>query len=162
MKYIIKNQDSHVFQNRFFDLTTKQLLSPIETQNYVVIQVAQSHYNRGFSTAEHNQFCDLELTFSHTNSLLCSADTAFEKVDKFGIHLSLKGESHALKSTKKAFFQTLAINFKDGPSHELLHVIKEKAKICLGGKNMFKTVCCPVKRSPTFGDFHVINTLSYP
>lgn len=128
MKYIIKDSDTHIFQNRFYDFGTKQLLSPIETQNYVVVQVAQSLYNRGFSTAEHNQFCDLELTFSHTNSLLCSSGATFEKVDKFGLYISLRGENHTLKSTKKAAFQTLAINFKEGPSHALLHAISEKTQ----------------------------------
>ena len=128
MKYIVRDKDSRIFQNRFYDFGTKQLLSPIETQNYVVVQVAQSLYNRGFSTAEHNQFCDLELTFSHANSLSCSRGTTFEKVDKFGLYISLKGESHALKSTKKAAFQTLAINFKEGPLRPLLHSISEKTK----------------------------------
>jgi len=73
MKYIIQNNDQRIFQNRFYDLETKALLSPIETQNYTIIQVAESYYTHDFFIDNHQQFCDLELTFSHINGLLCAA-----------------------------------------------------------------------------------------
>ena len=128
MKYIIKTHDQRIFQNRFFDFKTKEPLSPIETQNYTIMQVAESNYTHGFSIDNHRQFCDLELTFSYTNGLLCAANDVYETVDKHGLYLSFKGESHALKCRRRSRFQTLAINIKDGPCTALLTAIQEKAK----------------------------------
>ncbi len=128
MRYIIKNHDYRIFQNRFFDLESGKLLSPIETQNYTIIQVAESYYTHDFLIDNHQQFCDLELTFSHMNGLMCSINGVFKTVDKNELHLTFSGEMHTLKSRRSARFQTLAINFKDGPCLPLLHAIKEKAK----------------------------------
>ena len=128
MKYFINEQDRKIFQNRFYDLETEELLCPIETQNYTIVQVAQSYYNGGFLIEDHNQFCDLELTFSHINGLLCATGGVFENVDKNQLYLSLKGDVHSLKSRKSARFQTLAINFKDGPCLPLLSAIMENSK----------------------------------
>ena len=134
MKYIIKNHDQRIFQNRFFDFETKEPLSPIETQNYTIMQVAESNYTRGFSIDDHRQFCDLELTFSYTGDLQCSANDVYETVDKHGLYLSFLGETHALKCKKRSRFQTLAINIKDGPCMPLLSAIKEKAQ---GGRTFY-------------------------
>lgn len=128
MKYIIKNHDRRIFQNRFYDFESGTLLSPVETQNYTVIQVADSYYTHGFSIEDHRQVSDLELTFSHMNGLRCSADGKFETVDKHGVYLSFKGERHALNCRRRCRFQTLAINFKDGACLALLQAVKEKGK----------------------------------
>lgn len=128
MKYLIKDKDHRVFQNRFYDFETDTLLSPIETQNYTVIQVAESHYNHGFVTEDHRQICHLELTFSLLNGLMCSADGSFEKLEKHGVYLSFQGEKHSLKSRKSASFWTLAVNFKDGPCLPLLQAIRAKGE----------------------------------
>ena len=128
MKYIIKNQDERIFQNRFFDFETKELLSPIETQNYTIIQVAESNYTHGFFIQDHRQFCDLEITFSYMNGLMCAANGVYETVDKHGLYLSFKGEVHALKCRRRSRFQTLAINIKDGPCSRLLDALKEKGR----------------------------------
>lgn len=128
MKYIIKNQDRHIFQNRFYDFDTENLLSPIETQNYSIIQVAQSYYNHGFTLKDHHQVCDLELTFSHMNGLLCATNGVYERVDKHKLYLSFHADIHALQSRSSARFQTLAINVKEGPSRAMLSAIQEKAQ----------------------------------
>lgn len=128
MKYIIKNNDRRIFQNRFYDFATKALLSPVETQNYTIIQVTESYYSNEFFIKSHQQFCDLELTFSHINGLMCAVNGGWETVDKHGLHLAFNGEDHALKSRRSARFQTLAINFKNGSCLPLLCAIKEKAK----------------------------------
>jgi len=128
MKHIIKSKDHRVFENRFYDFKTNQLLSPVETQNYTVIQVAESHYNHGFVTEDHRQICHLELTFSLLNGLMCSADGRFEKLEKHGVYLSFQGEHHSLKSRKSASFWTLAVNFKDGPCQSLLQAIRAKGE----------------------------------
>lgn len=127
MKYIVKNYDHRIFQNRFYDFETGNLMSPIETQNYKIIQVAESYYKHGFSIDDHRQFCDFELTFSHTNGLMCATNGVFEPVDRHGLYLSFNEEIHSLKSRRNSHFQTIAINFKNGPSLSLLQAIKEKA-----------------------------------
>lgn len=128
MKQIVKNYDRRIFQNRFYDFETGQLLHPIETHNYTIVQAAESYYMNGFSIDEHCQICDLELTFSQTNGLMCSINGVFEKVDRHGLHLSFSGEPHALKSQARSRFQTLAINFKNGPCLPMLDAIKTKGQ----------------------------------
>lgn len=133
---MIKNPDQRIFQNRFYDPETETLTGPIETQNYILVQVAESYYTHGFSIDDHRQICDLELTFSLMNGLLCSANGQVERVDKNGLHLCFRGETHGLTCKKSARFQTLAINFKDGPCLPLLQVIRERA-------NRQRTFCIP-------------------
>lgn len=125
---MIKNHDQRVFQNRFYSFESGQLQSPIETQNYTIVQVAESYYIHGFTIGKHKQICDLELTFSHANGLTCSVNGALESVDKHGLHLAFREELHELNSTRSARFQTLAINFKSGPCLPMLSAIKEKAQ----------------------------------
>lgn len=129
MKYIINDNQNRIFQNRFYDFETEDLISPIETSNYAIIQVAQSYYSRGFSIDDHHQLCDLELTFSDLNGLMCSVDGNFENVDKHYLHISFKGERHALNSRKSSRFYTLAINFKSSPCAPMLDAIREKSKM---------------------------------
>ena len=128
MKYIIKNHEKRIFQNKFYDFKSGELLSPLETQNYRIIQVAESYYSQGFFIEEHRQICDLELTFSHMNGLNCSVNEGFEAVDKHHLHLVFGGEPHGLKSQRGARFQTFAINFKEGPCLPLLDAIRKKAR----------------------------------
>ena len=128
MKYIIRNHDSHIFQNLFYDTETYKLLSPIETQNYTIIQVAESRYSQAFSIKKHRQLCDLEITFSHLNGLLTFADNLSDRIDKHHAHVTFKGETHAVEGKRRAHFQTLAINFKTGHCLALLDAIISKAK----------------------------------
>lgn len=128
MKYIIRNHDKHIFQNLFYDTQTCKLLSPIETQNYTIIQVAESRYSQAFSIKKHRQLCDLELTFSYLNGLLSYTDDLFDEVDKHHAHVMFKGEIHAVEGKRGAHFQTLAINVKPGPCLALLDAIISKAK----------------------------------
>lgn len=128
MKYIIRNHDSHIFQNLFYDTKTHKLLSPIETKNYTIIQVAESRYGQSFSIKKHRQICDLEITFSRLNGLLsCNGDLS-DRVDKDHAHVMFKGETHAVEGKRRSHFQTLAINFKPGPCLSLLEAIITKAK----------------------------------
>ena len=140
MKYVIKDKDHRVFQNRFYDFETNQLLSPVETQNYTVIQVAESHFNHGFITEDHRQICHLELTFSLLNGLSCSANGVVEKLEKHGTYLSFQGEAHSLRSRKSASFWTLAINFKEGPCMALLGAIRERGSRSVCIPELFSTL----------------------
>lgn len=127
MKNIYINEDSLIFQNVFFDFGTGQLLSPIETQNYVIVQVTDSNYKNGFIIESHRQCCDIEITFPLTDGLYCSANGVADKLHKYEIYLSLRDELHELKSTSSCRFQTLAVNFKNGPCFSILNEIKSKA-----------------------------------
>ena len=127
MKYFIRNHDLQIFQNLFYDTETYKLLSPIETQNYTIIQVAESRYNQAFSIKKHRQLCDLEITFSHLNGLLSYTGDKSDRVDKDHAHVMFKGETHAVEG-RRSHFQTLAINFKAGPCLALLDAVVFKAK----------------------------------
>ena len=126
MKQIIKNDEQRIIQNALFDFESGAPLSPVETQNYTIVQVAENYYAREFSIKEHRQICDLELTFSYMNGLTCAVNGAAAAVDKHGLYLAFRDEIHALESKRSARFQTLAVNFKEGPCLALLQAIKEK------------------------------------
>lgn len=130
MKNIEKLDDSLIFQNKFYDSATGQLLSPVELQNYTIVQVADSYYLKSFSIDDHLQYCDLEITFSLTNNLICLTDGISDRVNKHEIYLSFAGDTHALNSRRSCRFQTLAINFKDGPCVTMLAQIKRKFQSC--------------------------------
>lgn len=132
MKNVEKFDDAIVFQNRFYEMATGRLTSPIETQNYVIVQVTESYYNRGFNIGGHLQYCDLEITLALSDELYCSANGAKEKLNKRDVYLSFKGENHALYSNKSCRFQTLALNFKsENPMHKrLIAKYGEKRKLC--------------------------------
>ena len=112
MAWIYKDKRSLIVQNTFVDWKTGELLSPIETSDFTVIQVAESYFIGGFETGEHRQLCDLELTVPLTGALTSSADGFSERVEKNEIYISLKGEKHALFSKSSCRFLTIAVNFK--------------------------------------------------
>lgn len=128
MNNIYKNEDSLIFQNAFFDFNTGNLISPIKTQNYTVVQVAESFYRNKFMIEGHKQYCDLELTFPLTNGLICATNSKEEKVNKGEVYISFKGDYHTLWGRQSCRFQTLAINFNDGIKNELFCRIKSKFK----------------------------------
>jgi len=125
MKKIVRNENSVIFTDDFVDFETGDLLSPIETQNYTIIQVADSYYGSHFCIDRHKQHCDLELTFSLGNGLLCAEGDNWQKLNKFDVYLSFKSDLHTLKSTAGCRFQTLAINVKKD-SKELFDTITKE------------------------------------
>ena len=122
MKKIVRNESSVIFTDEFVDFETGELFSPIETQNYTIIQVADSYYGSHFCIDKHKQHCDLEVTFPLGNGLLCADGDNWQKLNKFDVYLSFKGDLHTLKSTAGCRFQTLAIDIKDD-SKELFDII---------------------------------------
>ncbi len=122
MKKILKNESSVIFKDEFLDFETGALLSPVETKNYTILQVADSFYGGRFCIEKHLQHCDLELTFPLGNGLFCSKDEKWQKLNKYDVYLSFKGDTHSLKSNTGCRFQTLAINVKDD-SKELFYAI---------------------------------------
>ncbi|MBQ7045823.1 MAG: helix-turn-helix transcriptional regulator [Clostridia bacterium] len=126
MNNIYKNEDSLIFQNTFFDFDTGRLISPIQTQNYTVVQVAESFYRNKFIIERHKQYCDIELTFPLTNGLVCGSNGSEQKVSKNEIYISFKGEYHSLSARQSCRFQTLALNFNNSDNNELFCRIKNK------------------------------------
>lgn len=126
METIYKNDDILIFQNRFYDLDTGLLRSPVETKQYIIVQVAESYYGNRFQIEEHQQYCDLEITFPLTNGLSCAVNGVWEKVPKNESYLSFQGDIHALFSRKNCRFQTIAVNMKDGPGRMLLQEIEKR------------------------------------
>lgn len=125
MKNIYKGEHSVIFQNSFCDWQTGELLSPIQTQNYTVVQVAELYYNNAFCIRSHLQHCDLEITFPTTNGLFCLTDEKAEKLRKHEVYLSFKGDKHEVSSRLGCRFQTFAVNFTTPESQALLTALKQ-------------------------------------
>lgn len=124
MKKIYRNENSIILKNELQDFETGQLLSIGETQNFVIIQIADSFFKNHFCTPAHKQYCDLEITYSLTNGLFCSTDGERQKVGKNEVYLSYKGDIHELSSTKGCRFKTVAVNVKNGMCSELFKKVK--------------------------------------
>ncbi len=113
MASIYKDKRSLIVQNAFVNFRTGELLSPIETAGYTVVQVAESYFIGGFEINEHRQHCDLEITLPITGTLTSSADGREERVEKNGVYFSFGGERHRLSAQSSCRFLTLALNAKE-------------------------------------------------
>lgn len=133
MKKIYRNENSIILKNELQDFETGQLLSIAETQNFVIVQVADSLFSSRFCTPAHKQHCDLEITYSLANWVFCSTDGEKQKVGKNEVYLSYRGDIHELSSTKGCRFKTLAVNIKKGMGTTLFEKVKatfEKDRKC--------------------------------
>lgn len=113
MKYTSTNGSSIVFQNIFYDVKSGSAVNPIETQNYSILQAADSYYLSEFQIPPHKQYCDLEITYVSYNGMDVGIDRVSESLSKGEAHIALKGEIHTLSCKNNCRFQTLAIDFKD-------------------------------------------------
>lgn len=125
MDKYIKTSNYTIFQNKFYETETGLPVSPIETQNYTIIQVAESLYMRGMEIKAHKQICDLEITLLLDGVLWCEINGAKQKLEPKNLHIVFLDESHSLASKKYCRFQTLAINFK-GKAKKILESIQNK------------------------------------
>ena len=125
MSKYISNSNCSIFQNKFYETETGKTLSPIETQNYTIIQVAESLYMGEMQIEEHEQICDMEITVLLDGALSCEINGVNQKLEPKNLHIVFLGEKHTLVSKKYCRFQTLAINFK-GKAKAILESIKEK------------------------------------
>ena len=128
MSKYISNSNYSIFQNKFYETETGKTLSPIETQNYTIIQVTESLYMSGMEIVEHNQICDLEITLLLDGNMECEINGVKQKLEPKNLHIVFLDEKHSLLSKKYCRFQTLAINFK-GKAKEILESIKAKYNI---------------------------------
>ena len=117
MKYNSINDRSIVFQNIFYDVKSGSAINPIETQNYSILQAADSYYLSEFRIPVHKQYCDLEITYVSYNSMQIGTDVRCERLSKGEAHIAFKGETHTLSCRNNCRFQTLAIDFKDTDAH---------------------------------------------
>jgi AraC-like DNA-binding protein len=122
---IYKDKRSFIVQNAFVDFKTGELLSPIETEHYTVVQVAQSYFIGGFESNTHRQLCDLEITLAVTGALFSSANGKEERVQKGEAYLSFRGEAHGMCAKASCRFLTLAVNIKEG-MRPLLEALTER------------------------------------
>lgn len=125
MANIYKDKQCLIVQNTFVDWKTGDLISPIETTGYTIVQVAESFFIGGFETREHTQLCDLELTLPLTGTLTSTANEIADRVEKNEVYLSFKGEKHSLYAKSNCRFLTLAINFKSNSASILSAICKQ-------------------------------------
>lgn len=133
MNKIYRNENSIIYKNEYFDTKTGDFLSILETQNFYIIQVVDSYYSNRFTIDEHYQNCDVEITYSLTNGLVCVTDGKSCKVNKHEAYISFKGETHELISNRGCRFQTIALNAKEGAGTQLLNTLKAlfgKERVC--------------------------------
>ena len=128
MSRVYRDKQCLIVQNTYVNFKTGELLSPIETNDFTVVQVAESYFIGGFKTGEHTQHCDLELTIPLTGALTSFANEVSERIEKNEIFLSYKGEKHRLNSKGSCRFLTLAINFKESSGHLFLEIQKQFSK----------------------------------
>lgn len=125
MKNIYKNENSIVFKNEYLNFETGETLSPVETQNYTVIQIADSYYSSSFRIEKHRQKCDLEITYPLNTGLWCVDGRDKCKLNKYDAYISLKDDIHMLYSDKSCRFQTLAFNIKNDYGLEMYYRIRD-------------------------------------
>lgn len=126
MKNIYKTERSVIFANDFCDWKTGELQSPVQTQNYSIVQVAECYHNNVFCIQGHLQHCDLEITFPTTNGLSCATNGKQEKLLNHEAYLSFKGDIHALSSRYGCRFQTIAVNFTGTENRTILTALKKR------------------------------------
>lgn len=127
MKYSNITEKLIVFQNKFYQDDSGKVTDPIVTQNYQIIQVADSYYLSAFNIDEHYQFCDIEITYVLYNSLLCFSEGVWAPIAQNEAYISLRGEKHALGSDGKCRFITIAFNInEESPCRALMNEIREK------------------------------------
>ena len=119
MKFTRVTDKEILFQNCFY--RDDVLIDPIITQNYRIIQAADSHYLSDFAISEHRQVCDVEITYVQYNEMKISIGSDAAVCKRGDTHLVFKGETHGLIGVGSCRFQTLAFDILEGsPMRALL------------------------------------------
>lgn len=113
MRYKATTTDLIIFQNMFYNGADGKPLDPIETQNYHILQVADSHYLSEFTIGNHKQYCDVEITYVLRNHVINKTAETPIKTMQGEAYLSLRGDLHSLESMTNCRFLTLALDFKE-------------------------------------------------
>lgn len=104
------SDDYVVFQNAFYDMESGELINPIRTQNYSIVQVADSYYPTEFRILPHTQCCELEITLVAHGTLSVRTDNSKTELKRGEAHICFLGERHELICYPGVRFQTLAFN----------------------------------------------------
>jgi AraC-like DNA-binding protein len=121
-----KTQYSYRLHKSLINFSTGELLSPIETQNYFIVQIADNYYSNSGSIKNHLQFCDVEITYLNKNSLSCASNDVSFSLEKNDCFLSFKDEKHELLYKNNTRFQTIAFNVKEtSPCYPILLKLRE-------------------------------------
>lgn len=121
-----KTQFSYRLHRSLINFSTGELLSPIETQNYFIVQVADNYYQNSGTIKNHLQFCDIEITYLNKNYLSCTSKDIIFSLEKNDCFLSFKDEKHELSYKNNTRFQTIAFNVKEtSPCYPILSKLRE-------------------------------------
>ncbi len=127
MRYKKSTENLIVFQNKFYDEVSGTPTAPVVTQNYEIVQGADSYYLSTFEINAHKQYCDFEITFCLSNKMQVSTDQISEILSKNDCYLSFSGDIHTLNSPSVTRFLTYAFNVKkDSPIFELFQKVKSR------------------------------------
>ena len=123
------NQRSYSYEKNFYDYKAGKVLNPLVTQNYKIIQVADTFRNANLLHQDHRQLCDVEFTFVCLNAVECSIGGVGTKVFENEIYVALKKEMHRLQSESSCKFLTIAFDFKkSSPYYPFLSGLTTYAK----------------------------------
>ena len=114
--------------HRFYNLENGSLIDPIETQNYLIVQVGDTFTFSPLTTGNHIQYCDIEISYLVNDVKLQSKtnDVGVE-LSKDDAYLSLKDELHDISCETHCRFQTLAVNVKaDSPHFAILQHLQSR------------------------------------
>ena len=129
MKYSNVTEKLIVFQNKFYYEESGKVVEPIETQNYQIIQIADSYYLSEFKIGEHKQFCDIEITYVLYNKMLNFSNGVEASLGQNEVYISLLGETHALEGKERCRFITIAFNVKtNSPCRALMEELLRRVK----------------------------------
>lgn len=129
MRYKKYAENLIVFQNRFYDEKSGATISPVLTQNYEIVQAADSYYLADFEIGRHKQYCDFEITFVSYNKLNVSTNSQSDLAQKNDAYLSFSGDTHSLSSNASTRFIAYAFNVKkNSPIYPLFEKVKNKFK----------------------------------
>ena len=98
------------YNKPYCNFFTGELLNPIKTDNFSIIQVADNLYKDEWRITEHKQYCDLEITFISSGHATVRTNDSSADVGQGEIYLSFGKEMHELKSESTCRFLTLAFN----------------------------------------------------
>ena len=125
----IFNGEGVVFQNAFYNMSSGELINPVHTQNYSIVQVADSYYPSELHIIPHTQCCDAEITLVVYGSMKIKADKTAAELKRGEAHLCFFGESHELICRSGVRFQTLAFNVAPGSdAAALLRALRSEGK----------------------------------
>ncbi len=114
--------------HRFYNLENGSLVDPIETQNYLIVQVGDTFTFSPLTTGNHIQYCDIEISYLVNDvKLQSNTNDVGVELSKDDAYLSLKDELHAISCEAHCRFQTLAVNFKvDSPLFAILQHLQSR------------------------------------